>query len=84
MALDDILRLKSGRLGTEDWAEGAVGLISGLVDAADVVVDGLKAWFVLGAGDSFRETSERFNTSAGGAETADTVGISTEVGFDKC
>lgn len=78
------MRPKSGRLGTEDWAEGAVGLFSGLVGANDVLADGLKAWFALGAGESVRETSKRFGVSAGGAEMADVLGFSANAGFGSC
>ena len=84
MVWEDALRLKSGRLGTDTWAAGAVGLISGLIGADDVVADGRDAWFVLGAGEFFRESSERLDISAGGAETADGLGVSTDAGLGSC
>lgn len=77
------MRLRSGLLEMEDW-EGAVGLTSGPVGADELVADGRKFWFALGAGESFRETSERFIISAGGAESADALGISSDAGFGSC
>ena len=84
MVWEGALRLKSGRPGTEDWAEAAVGLISGPVSADDSVADSRKAWFALGAGESFRETSKRFDESTEGAKTADALGTSAEAGFGSC
>ena len=82
MVLEDALRLKSGRLGTEDGAEGAATLVSSLAGTGELVADCPRVWFALGAGEFFRETSERFGTSAGGVELADALGVSTDAGFD--
>ncbi len=71
VVLEGALRLISGRPGTEVWAEGTAGLISGLVAADDVVVDSRKAWVAPGAGESLREISEFFGVSAGGSELAE-------------
>lgn len=84
MVLEDALRLKSGRLGTEDSAGGAVGLVSGLVGAEELVVDCPWVWIALSAGEPFRETSECFGISAEGVESADALGISTDAGFCSC
>lgn len=81
MVLDGALRLKSGRLGIEDWVAGGVALISGLVGADDAAADGRKAWFAMGAGESLREISKRFDVSAGGTEMADALGVSADAGF---
>lgn len=84
MILEETLRFKSGRLGTEDGAGDAATLVSGLVGTGELVPDSPKVWFALGAGEFFRETSERFGTSTGGVELADALGSSTDAGFDNC
>lgn len=71
VVLEDALRLKSGRLGTEDGA-GVVGLVSDLVGAEELMVEGRKVWFATGAGEPLREAFGRFCISAGGAVSADT------------
>lgn len=81
---EDALRFISGRLGTEAWAEGAVGLVSGRVDTEELVGAGRRVWFALGAGDCCRETSELFSISFGGAESADVSGSSTKSCFGSC
>ena len=82
--LEDGLRLKSGRLGIEDWTEGTVGLFSGFVGTNDVFAEGLKVGFAVGAGESFRETSERFGVSAEGAEMAGGFATSGKPSLDGC
>ena len=84
MVLEDVLRLKSGRLGTEDGVEDGATLASGLVGTEELVAEGPRIWFTLGAGEFFRETSERFGTSAEAVESVDALGTSTDAGFDNC
>ena len=84
MVLEETLRFKSGRLGTEDGAGDAATLVSGLVGTGELVPDSPRVWFALGAGEFFREASECFGISAGGVELADALGVSTDAGFDNC
>ena len=84
MVLEERLRLKSGRLGTEAGAGDAATLVSGLVGTGELVPESPSVWFALGAGEFFRETSERFGISAGGVELVDALGVSTDAGFDNC
>lgn len=84
MVLEDALRLKSGRLGTEGSAGGTVGLVSCLVGAEELVADCPWVCIALGAGEPFRETFDCFGISAEGVESADALGISTDAGFCSC
>ena len=84
MVLEETLRFKSGRLGTEDEAGDAATLVSGLAGTGELVPESPKVWFALGAGEFFREASEPFDISVGGVELADALGVSANAGFDKC